>query len=225
MAYRKVDESNLSSLADKIRAKGGTSGGMVFPAGFLSAVDALPDKPAIEPLEVTENGTYAAPSGVDGYSPVTVNVAASGGFELPEPKLLCTLTAEMNLKEILTANPIPRKYKRSLVFFLHSGENIASQGGVYRNIVFYCTPVNGNAGPNFMVQHYNNSAVAPDSMIPGCNGGSNGAYFSIRDDGSLTALGMTNTTRYFAVGNTIHYIEIPFNYETLTMDTTEWGAS
>lgn len=79
MAYRKVDESNLSSLADKIRAKGGTSAGMVFPAGFLSAVDALPDKPTIEPLEVTENGTFTAPSGVDGYSPVTVNVAGDGG--------------------------------------------------------------------------------------------------------------------------------------------------
>ena len=36
--------------------------------------------PVIEPLEVTENGTYNAPDGVDGYSPVTVNV--SGGITL-----------------------------------------------------------------------------------------------------------------------------------------------
>ena len=36
--------------------------------------------PAIEPLEITENGTYTAPDGVDGYSPVIVNVAASGGL-------------------------------------------------------------------------------------------------------------------------------------------------
>ena len=35
--------------------------------------------PVIEPLEVTENGTYTAPDGVHGYSPVVVNVAASGG--------------------------------------------------------------------------------------------------------------------------------------------------
>lgn len=33
----------------------------------------------IEPLEVTENGTYTAPDGVHGFSPVVVNVAASGG--------------------------------------------------------------------------------------------------------------------------------------------------
>ena len=30
--------------------------------------------PVIEALSVTANGTYTAPAGVDGYSPVTVNV-------------------------------------------------------------------------------------------------------------------------------------------------------
>ena len=35
--------------------------------------------PVINPLTVTENGTYTAPSGVDGYSPVTVNVSGGGG--------------------------------------------------------------------------------------------------------------------------------------------------
>ena len=35
--------------------------------------------PVILPLEITENGTFSAPEGVDGYSPITVNVASSGG--------------------------------------------------------------------------------------------------------------------------------------------------
>lgn len=40
--------------------------------------------PIIEPLEVTENGTYTAPQVVDGYSPITVNVPTGGGAsELP----------------------------------------------------------------------------------------------------------------------------------------------
>ena len=34
----------------------------------------------VQPLSVTENGTYTAPSGVDGYSPVTVNVSGGGGW-------------------------------------------------------------------------------------------------------------------------------------------------
>ena len=33
----------------------------------------------IEALSVTDNGTYTAPDGVDGYSPVTVNVSSGGG--------------------------------------------------------------------------------------------------------------------------------------------------
>lgn len=40
-------------------------------------------EPVIESLEVTENGVYTAPDGVDGYSPITVNVV-SGGDELAE---------------------------------------------------------------------------------------------------------------------------------------------
>jgi hypothetical protein len=34
----------------------------------------LGQNPIIEPLEVTENGTYEVPDGVEGFNPVTVNV-------------------------------------------------------------------------------------------------------------------------------------------------------
>ena len=41
MAYRKVDEASLTSVADSIRAKGGTTGALAFPDGFVSAVQAI----------------------------------------------------------------------------------------------------------------------------------------------------------------------------------------
>lgn len=46
MAYDKAVDSaaldaNLKSVADAIRAKGGTTGNMEFPGGFISAVDAI----------------------------------------------------------------------------------------------------------------------------------------------------------------------------------------
>ena len=40
-------------------------------------------EPTIESLSVTENGTYTAPSGVDGYSPITVNVPGSSAVVQP----------------------------------------------------------------------------------------------------------------------------------------------
>lgn len=41
---------------------------------FLAAAGVAANRAVISPLEITENGTYEAPEGVDGYSPVTVNV-------------------------------------------------------------------------------------------------------------------------------------------------------
>ena len=41
------------------------------------------NKPVVEPLEVTENGTYTTPVGVDGYSPVSVNVPIPDGYIIP----------------------------------------------------------------------------------------------------------------------------------------------
>ena len=41
MAYRKVNDNSLVSVADPIRSKGGTSDALVFPDGFVSAISAI----------------------------------------------------------------------------------------------------------------------------------------------------------------------------------------
>lgn len=41
MAYRKVDEASLTSIADAIRAKAGTPDALTFPDGFVSAVEGI----------------------------------------------------------------------------------------------------------------------------------------------------------------------------------------
>lgn len=72
--------ADLTSVANAIRAKGGTSASLAFPAGFVDAIGDIETGGGVtvSPLSVTANGTYTAPSG-EAYSPVTVNVPTGGG--------------------------------------------------------------------------------------------------------------------------------------------------
>lgn len=56
MAYRKVDEKSLSAVADSIREKGGTTGALAFPDGFVSAVQAIQAERRTAALRVSLNG-------------------------------------------------------------------------------------------------------------------------------------------------------------------------
>lgn len=62
----------------------------------LATIDFCPGQgggsdPVIRTLDVTENGTYRAPEGVDGYSPVNVNVSGGGSITPEEQAALDTL--------------------------------------------------------------------------------------------------------------------------------------
>lgn len=60
--------------------------------------------PVIETLEVTENGTYTAPAGVDGYSPVMVNVPVPSGYIKPSGTLEVTKNGEYDVAEYAEVN-------------------------------------------------------------------------------------------------------------------------
>lgn len=69
MANYIVSDGNLSAVADAIRARGGTSEPLAFPAGFVSALEAIPDtgdsfimraiSGSYENSRVTKVGDYA----------------------------------------------------------------------------------------------------------------------------------------------------------------------
>lgn len=56
-------------------------------------------EPVIESLEITENGTYTAPDGVDGYSPVSVNVPIPEGYIVPSGELEITENGEYDITD------------------------------------------------------------------------------------------------------------------------------
>lgn len=92
-------EELIDSLRTALQGKAGGGGGGTAPV--------------IEPLEVTENGTYTAPSGVDGYSPVTVNVPIPEGYIKPSGTLEITEngTHDAEAYKAVSVNvPVPDGY-------------------------------------------------------------------------------------------------------------------
>lgn len=75
-------DADLTSVANAIRSKGGTSAPLAFPSGFVSAVQAIPGGggggATLIEKNISANGTYNASSdSADGYSKVVVSVPAS----------------------------------------------------------------------------------------------------------------------------------------------------
>lgn len=76
-------DSDLTSVANAIRTKGGTSAQLAFPNGFVSAIGDIPTGGTLITKTITENGTYSAEDDdADGYSEVTVNVPSGGGVQI-----------------------------------------------------------------------------------------------------------------------------------------------
>ena len=83
--YKVVDaeqlNADMSSVADSIRTKGGTTDALAWPDGYKTAIDSIPagGAPSLQSKSVTytENGTatITPDDGYDGLSSVGVTVA------------------------------------------------------------------------------------------------------------------------------------------------------
>jgi hypothetical protein len=104
MANYKVADTELAGIADSIRARGGTSGQLVFPNGFSSAIAAIPNTygaadegkvvssgalVAQTSLSINANGTYDTTENNE----VTVAVQGGGGGGGTKPTFLTNSTA------------------------------------------------------------------------------------------------------------------------------------
>lgn len=127
--------------------------------------------------------------------------------------LLCTPESDMTVKDIIAAHPIPREYEKSFVLIKITGDNIASQGGDTVNFfIVYCnttgTPLNTRRVMAYMRVK---RLASPNSL--GLNETfftRNESYITLASDGSITGI---NVDSYVAAGNSISYLEIPFDYD------------
>lgn len=80
MADYKVTDAQLSSIANAIRTKGGTSDPLVFPSGFVSAIGDISAGAVLISKIISANGEYSAQAdNADGFSNVVVDVPAPSG--------------------------------------------------------------------------------------------------------------------------------------------------
>lgn len=99
----------LNAIGNAIREKTGKTDKLTLDempteiASIEGGGGTTPANPIIEPLSVTENGTYTAPQGVDGYSPVTVNVPIPDGYIIPSGTLNITKNGTYDVTEKASA--------------------------------------------------------------------------------------------------------------------------
>ena len=80
-----IEESTLTNIGSAIREMTGKTD-LIAPGDMPKEIRGIETAGTVEALTITENGTYTAPEGIDGYNPVTVNVPTSTG-DLPEALL------------------------------------------------------------------------------------------------------------------------------------------
>lgn len=90
----------LNAIGDAIRSKTGGTEKLTLgemPNEIRNIVSS--EEPVVQPLEVSKNGVYDVPSGVDGYSPVSVNVPIPDGYIQPSGTLAITNNGEYDVTE------------------------------------------------------------------------------------------------------------------------------
>ena len=113
----------------------------------IQMAESLPDAggaadPVIEPLNITENGTYTAPDGVDGYSPVTVNVPIPNGYIFPSGTKTIKENGTHDAREFESVDvnvPIPDGYIQP------SGELEVTENGTHDVTAYASVNVNVEA--------------------------------------------------------------------------------
>ena len=144
MANVLVNDTSLTAIGNAIREKNGETT-LYKPAEMATAITAISGggEPTIEALSITANGTYTAPDGVDGYSPITVNVPQDGS---PDP-----IVIEGNADNYCAYSPLAGAYIK-LYGNTITTANITSATQMFYNFKGETIPFALNYDPNASVR-------------------------------------------------------------------------
>lgn len=153
---------------------------------------------------------------IDGYG----QGGGGGGSGLVKT-YIATTAEEMTLKDFLTANPVPLKYRSGVVLLIAEASTAPTQGsGTINFCMFFYSYNNSEYTKYGMAINYRTSLDAPNDLKINTMIAKNGGYFTISND-SITSSHSTESTRYFPAGAVFSKIDIPFDLRTRTIDETE----
>ena len=159
--------------------------------------------------------TDAVQTLIDGYG------GGGGGGSGLVKTLVATTAEEMTLKDFLTANPVPLKYRSGVVLLIAEASTAPTQGsGTINFCMFFYSYNNSEYTKYGMAMNYKASLDVPNDMRINTMTANNAGYFTISND-SITSSNSTNSTRYFPAGAVFSKIDIPFDLATRTIDETE----
>lgn len=211
-----VDISDTTAVASDV-----ASGKYFYTAdGTKTAGTASGGSATIQSLSVTQNGTYTAPSGVDGYSPVTVNVSGGGGaspwtlIHSEELTVSTTSTSDSSTKAI-TLSGI---YTSSKILYVRIRDKAGKRAGYFYgtdNFIINPNPANGGTATvsTFIARYvirYTSSNMFQSSLYSGVNG--YGVYvYNLTSSGKLNLHQRYNTSSSLTIDGT-------YTVEVYTLD-------
>lgn len=95
-----VDGADLTSIANAIRTKGGTSAQLAFPQGFADAIAAIPTggtPTGTKQISITANGTTTEDVAAYANAEITVNVQGGGGWTIDEITRYAGITGNIEI--------------------------------------------------------------------------------------------------------------------------------
>lgn len=176
---------------------------------------------AIQNAITAKGGAITAADGFEDFATAIAAIPSSGGGSGLKKTLVATTAEEMTLKDFLTANPVPLKYRSGVVLLIAEASTAPTQGsGTINFCMFFYSYNNSEYTKYGMAINYKASLDVPNDMRINTMTANNAGYFTISND-SITSSNSTNSTRYFPVGTVFSKIDIPFDLRTRTIDETE----
>lgn len=161
--------ADLTSVADAIRTKGGTIGSLAFPAGFVSAVQAIPTgttPTGTKQISITENGTTTEDVAAYANAEITVNVQGGLGDDTLAKKLNNTLISYENSD--LTSIPHSGFLRMGSAFKTLSLPNVVSAGQDafrYNYITAFNLPKLQTAGQSLFYQSFSVEQITLPALV------------------------------------------------------------